>query len=343
MHDPDIDPDTDDLPDAPSAGPLTATIDGALAGSRFDAALAELFPQYSRSRLASWIKAGHATLDGAVVKPRQAVAEGEVVRVEPVIELDTRDVAEAIPVDVLLADPSFFVVNKPPGLVVHPGAGVPGGTLQNALLALDPALAGVPRAGIVHRLDKDTSGAMVVARTLTAHTALVTQLARHAVQRRYVALVKGEVIAGGTVRAALGRNARDRLKMVVREDGRPAVTHYRVRERLGGHTLLQVELETGRTHQIRVHMAHIKRPIVGDPMYGSGMRLPRGASDGLIEALRGFRRQALHAERLAFDHPVSGRAVEVDAPMPEDLASLLAHLRRDAQAAAAARPATRAR
>jgi 23S rRNA pseudouridine1911/1915/1917 synthase len=312
---------------------LALQIPASLSGRRFDQALAELLPQYSRSRLAAWIKAGQATLAGRVVRPRDFVSGGEAVRVEAVVEPERRFAPEAIPLDVLHRDRDVMVVNKPPGLVVHPGAGNPAGTLQNALLALDPELARVPRAGIVHRLDKDTSGALVIARTLPAHAKLVAMLAERDVHRRYVALVQGALIAGGTVRAALGRHARDRLKMAVREDGREAVTHYRVRERFRAHTLLQVELETGRTHQIRVHLAHIRHAIVGDPLYGGGLKLPKGAGEALAEGLRGFRRQALHAELLQFAHPRSGRELSVEAPMPDDLVALLGLLRADASRA----------
>ena len=301
-----------------------------LAGRRFDQALAELLPQYSRSRLSTWIRGGQATLAGKPARPRDLVSGGEAVRLEAEVEPELRFAAQDIPLDVLHRDRDVLVVNKPPGLVVHPGAGNPGGTLQNALLALDPELARVPRAGIVHRLDKDTSGALVIARTLAAHTKLVAMLAERDVHRRYVALVQGALIAGGSVRAAIGRHARDRLKMAVREDGRESVTHYRVRERFRAHTLLQVELETGRTHQIRVHLAHIRHGIVGDPMYGSGLKLPKGAGAALVEALRNFRRQALHAELLQFAHPRSGREISVEAPMPPDYSTLVELLRADA-------------
>jgi 23S rRNA pseudouridine1911/1915/1917 synthase len=222
-----------------------------------------------------------------------------------------------------------LVVDKPVGLVVHPGAGNAAGTLQNALLHFDPSLARVPRAGIVHRLDKDTSGLMVVARTLEAHTALVRAIEAREVEREYEAVCAGVMTGGGMVEAPIGRHPVDRVRMAIRQDGREAVTHYRVVQRFRGHTHIRLKLETGRTHQIRVHMAHIHYPLVGDRVYGGRLMLPKGATPGLIEGLRGFRRQALHAARLAFAHPDSGQPVDCTAPLPQDLRALLALLARD--------------
>ncbi|MGH8114372.1 MAG: RluA family pseudouridine synthase, partial [Rhodanobacteraceae bacterium] len=227
-------------------------------------------------------------------------------------------------------DGDLLVIDKPAGLVVHPGAGNRDGTLLNALLHHDPKLAQIPRAGIVHRLDKDTSGLLVVARSLPTQTALVAMLAARDIHRRYVAVVNGVPVAGGSVDAPLDRHPSDRLRRAVREGGRPAVTHYRVREKFRAHALLQCELESGRTHQIRVHMAHAGYPLVGDPLYGRGLKLPRGATPDLADALRGFKRQALHAERLAFAHPVSGEAMAFDAEPPRDFLDLLTVLRDDA-------------
>ena len=218
--------------------------------------------------------------------------------------------------------------------MVNPGAGNPDGTLVNALLNKDPSLNALPRAGIVHRLDKDTSGVMVVARTLVAHTALVDQLSARDVHRQYLAVVSGALVSGGTADAPIDRHPRDRIRMAVRDDGRDAVTHYRLRERFRAHTLLECRLETGRTHQIRVHMAHLKHPIIGDPLYGGSLKLPRGATDALVSALRGFRRQALHAETLEFSHPVTGEPVRTSAPMPADMQALVAALREDTREAA---------
>ncbi len=309
-----------------------AVVPEAAAGRRFDAVLAELFPEFSRSRLAEWIKSGDALLDGARARPRDPVRGGEPVSLRAQLEDQVRAEPEDIPLQVLHEDPEVFVLDKPAGLVVHPGAGNPGGTLVNALLHRDPALATLPRAGIVHRLDKDTSGVMVVARTLEAHTALVAQLSAREVHRQYLAVVVGALVSGGTADAPIDRHPRDRIRMAVREDGRDAVTHFRLRERFRAHTALECRLETGRTHQIRVHMAHLKHPIVGDPLYGGPLRLPRGASEALVEALRGFRRQALHAETLEFRHPASGEPLRVSAPVPADLAALMDALREDAAA-----------
>jgi 23S rRNA pseudouridine1911/1915/1917 synthase len=315
----------------------TARVPEAAAGRRFDAVLAELFPEFSRSRLAEWIKSGDALLDGRSHKPRDPVRGGEMVSLAAVLDAQTDALPEDIPLDVLYQDADVIVIDKPAGLVVHPGAGNPSGTLVNALLHYDPGLAALPRAGIVHRLDKDTSGVMVVARSLPAHAALVAQLSARDVHRQYLAIVVGALVSGGTANAAIDRHPRDRLKMAVREDGRDAVTHYRLRERFRAHTALECRLETGRTHQIRVHMAHLKHPIVGDPLYGGPLKLPKGATQELIDALRGFRRQALHAETLEFTHPVSGEPVRATAPVPQDMRELLRVLREDAEQAQAKR------
>ena len=309
-----------------------ATVPLSAAGWRFDRALAEMFPDYSRSRLAAWIKAGAATLDGVAVPPRHLLRGGEQVRLEAELEAEVELAPEDIALDVVHQDPHILVLNKPAGLVVHPGAGNAAGTLLNALLHFDPKLAELPRGGIVHRLDKDTSGLMVVARSLAAHTALVEMLSRHDVERQYEAVVMGLLVAGGTVDAPIGRHMGDRLRQAVRdeEDGKHAVTHYRLRERFRAHTLIQCNLETGRTHQIRVHMTHVGHPLVGDPLYGGGLRLPKGATPELVAALRGFRRQALHAERLAFMHPVTDEPMAFTAPRPPDLDELVRTLRADA-------------
>jgi len=312
-----------------SDAPRQAIVPDEAAGRRFDAVLAELFPEYSRSRLAAWIKSGDALLDGQAARPRDPVKGGETVTLAAVAEVQTEAVAEDIPLDILYEDEHLFVLDKPAGRVVHPGAGNPAGTLVNALLHRDPGLAALPRAGIVHRLDKDTSGVMVVARTLPAHTGLVAKLAAREVHRQYLAVVVGALVSGGTADAPIDRHPRDRLRMAVREDGREAVTHYRLRERFRAHTALECRLETGRTHQIRVHMQHLRHPIVGDPLYGGPLKLPRGASDELVGRLRGFGRQALHAEVLEFEHPVSGEPVRVAAPLPADMLDLLRVLRED--------------
>jgi 23S rRNA pseudouridine1911/1915/1917 synthase len=319
------------MPQSPdSIDSRTAQVPDSAAGRRFDAVLAELFPEFSRSRLAAWIKSGDARLDGDLARPRDPVRGGETVTLMAVLDTRTEDAPEDIALDLLHEDPDVFVLNKPAGLVVHPGAGNRAGTLVNALLHRDPALAALPRAGIVHRLDKDTSGVMVVARTLPAHTALVAQLSAREVHRQYLAIVVGALVSGGTANAPIDRHPRDRLRMAVRDDGREAITHYRLHERYRAHTALECRLETGRTHQIRVHMAHLKHPIVGDPLYGGPLRLPKGASEALTTALREFKRQALHAQTLEFKHPLSGEPVRCSAPVPEDMQTLMRLLREDA-------------
>lgn len=296
-------------------------------GQRLDQALAGLLPDYSRSRIQQWIREGAVRLEGASPRPRDKVACGQQVTIRAELEEAAQVTAEPIPLRILYEDHHLLVIDKPAGLVVHPGAGNREGTLQNALLHHAPQLAELPRAGIVHRLDKDTSGLMVVARSLSAHTALVAQLQARSVRREYLALVNGCPVAGGTVEAPIGRHPRDRKRMAVLERGRPAVTHYRVEERLPAHTLLRCFLETGRTHQIRVHLAYVGYPLVGDPAYGGRLRLPPQATEGQRQALRTFQRQALHATRLALDHPGSGERMSWHAPLPDDMAALLACLR----------------
>jgi 23S rRNA pseudouridine1911/1915/1917 synthase len=307
-----------------------AEIPPELAGQRFDQILPGLFPGHSRSHLAGEVKAGRIRLDGREVPPRTRVLGGESVDWQPSDAPVVGNRPEAIDLAIVFEDANLLVLDKPAGLVVHPGAGNPAGTLLNALLHHDPKLAQIPRAGIVHRLDKDTSGLLVVARSLSAQTTLVAMLAARAVHRRYVAIVNGVPVAGGTVDAPLDRHPTDRLRRAVREGGRPAVTHYRVREKFRAHALLQCELESGRTHQIRVHMAHAGWPLVGDPLYGRGLKLPRGATPRLADALRGFKRQALHAEHLAFAHPVTGDTLAFDAEPPRDFLDLRDALREDA-------------
>jgi 23S rRNA pseudouridine1911/1915/1917 synthase len=306
---------------------LTGQIPQSSAGRRVDQVLVELFPGYSRSRLQQWIKAGQVLLNQRPVLARYRVAGGEQVEVRAQLQLETEVRPEDIPLDIRFQDQHLLVLNKPAGLVVHPAAGNPNGTLQNALLYYDPELAALPRAGIVHRLDKDTSGLMVVARSLSAHKSLVEQLQARSVHREYLALVQSVLAAGGTVDAPIGRHQRDRLRMAVVESGKPAISHYRVLERFAAHTLVQVRLETGRTHQIRVHMAHIHCPLLGDPLYGGRLRLPRGASAVLREAISAFRRQALHAVRLQLIHPLTREVVGWEAEIPADFNQLLESLR----------------
>jgi 23S rRNA pseudouridine1911/1915/1917 synthase len=316
----------------PESDELLAIATSDVAGLRLDQALARLFPSYSRSRLKDWVLGGKVTVDGAVLRPRDRLNGGETIRLLPEAEPEETVAAQPIPLHILYEDEAIIVIDKPAGLVVHPGAGNPAGTLQNALLHHRPGLTEVPRAGIVHRLDKDTSGIMVVAGTITAHTDLVRQLEERSVRREYRAVCTGVMTAGGTVEAPLGRHPVDRLKMTVRQNGKPAVTHYRVVRRFRAHTDVRARLETGRTHQIRVHLAHIGYPLVGDRVYGGRLRLPSGATEELTEVLRAFRRQALHARRLELRHPDSGESLSFEAPLPQDHRLLLAALARDAEA-----------
>jgi len=299
------------------------------AGRRLDQALAQMLPQYSRTRIQRWIEEGAVRVNGLAPRARDVVVGGEAATVEARQSEETAIAAEKLPLDIVHQDASLIVINKAPGVVVHPGAGNHEHTLQNALLAHDPQLRLVPRAGLVHRIDKDTSGLLVVARTLEAHTALVAALAAHHIEREYLALCTGAMTGGGTVNQPIGRHRTARTKMAVRSDGRAAVTHYRIERRFRAHTLARVRLETGRTHQIRVHLAHVGYPIVGDPVYGGRRRLPAGATPGLKAALEGFHRQALHAARLTFAHPRSGKSLMFEAPLPADFAGLLGALDHD--------------
>jgi 23S rRNA pseudouridine1911/1915/1917 synthase len=264
-----------------------------------------------------------------VPRTRDPVRGEEVVRIRGHLAPFGKVAADAMALEVIYRDAGLMVINKPAGLVVHPGAGNARNTLQNGLLAFEPALERVPRAGIVHRLDKDTSGLLVVARTPEAHTALVAALAARQIRRGYVALCTGVMTGGGTVDQPIGRHRSLRTRMTVRADGRAAVTHFRILERLRAHTLVSVELETGRTHQIRVHLAHLGYPLVGDPLYGGRRRLPAGASAAVLAELAGFKRQALHAARLGLRHPASGAELDFEVPVPADFAALLAALAAD--------------
>ncbi|HTY48826.1 MAG TPA: 23S rRNA pseudouridine(1911/1915/1917) synthase RluD [Steroidobacteraceae bacterium] len=314
----------------------TLVLTGEYAGLRLDQALARALPQYSRQRVQGWIGAGAVRVDGRVPRARDKVLGGERVQVQALLEARTDVAAESLPLDVVYEDEALRVVNKPPGLVVHPGAGNPAHTLQNALLGLDPALARVPRAGLVHRLDKDTSGLMVVARTVEAHTALAAQLAAREIGRRYLAVCIGVLTGGRTVDEPIGRHRSARTKMAVRSDGREAVTHLRLLQRFRAHSLVQATLATGRTHQIRVHLAHIGHPVVGDPVYGTRRRLTAGATPQLLGVLNGWRRQALHAAELELEHPETGAHLAFSVPPPEDMQQLLVALAADQDAYRAA-------
>ena len=308
----------------------TSIIPQELAGTRLDQALASLFPEFSRSRLSEWIRQGLVTVDARARRPRDRVAGGERVELEIAPAADSeRWQAQAMDIAVVYEDQHLLVVDKPAGLVVHPGAGNPDGTLVNALLHRDPELIRVPRAGVVHRLDKNTSGLLVVARTLPAHKRLVSALKDRQVEREYLAVVHGLLRAGGRVDAPVGRHRVHRTRMAVNDAGRPAATRYRVERRFRAHSLLRLALESGRTHQIRVHMAHIDHPLVGDPLYGGRLRLPAGAGTELTERLRAFKRQALHAEQLKLRHPVSEQAMHWQSPLPPDMRELLAALEED--------------
>ncbi len=294
-----------------------------MAGLRLDQALAELCPEYSRSRLKSWVNSGNILIDNKTLRPRDKVNGGEEVIITPIADTSLNIKAEPIALNIVYEDESMLVVNKPAGLVVHPAAGNWDGTLQNALLHHDPALEGLPRAGLVHRIDKETSGLLMVARTLTAHKLLVDQLQARAFEREYLTVVRGYMTAGGTVDAPLARHPTDRKKYAVREGGKEAITHYRVAQRFAKHTLLKVNLETGRTHQIRVHMSHINHAIVGDQVYGGRFKPLANASELLSDTLRGFKRQALHAARLGVVHPVTGEPISWECEMPADMAHLV--------------------
>lgn len=303
---------------------LQAKISEQARDQRLDQALAELFSDYSRSRIQQWIKEGKVTVDGHVVsKPRVKVSGNESVSIQTELEPEVSWQGQDIAVDIVYEDDDIMVINKAAGMVVHPAAGNWEGTLVNALLFHHPELEQLPRAGIVHRLDKDTTGLMVVAKTLQAHTHLVNELQERKVNRQYLCLVNGTMTAGGTVDMPIGRHPVRRKQMAVIENGKPAITHYRVEQRFSHYSLLRVKLETGRTHQIRVHMAWLKYPLVGDPVYGGRLRLPPGATEEQIAALRGFNRQALHATELGLIHPKTLEPVSWQAPMPSDMASLL--------------------
>ncbi len=308
----------------------TARVPQEFDGLRLDAAAAQLFDAYSRARLKGWIETGRLTLNGvACLLPRQPVRVGDVLALvaEAAVEVSLKP--QNIALELVFADSHLAIINKPAGLTVHPGAGIPDGTLQNALLHHWPHTAEIPRAGLVHRLDKDTTGLMVVALSAAAHTHLTAMMASRAVHREYDALVNGALVSGGTVDAPIARHPRDRVKMAVVMGGREAVTHYRVAERFDWHTLLRVQLETGRTHQIRVHMAHLKYPVAGDAVYGGDVLRARGASARLRSTVAAFRRQALHAAALSFAHPVSGAPLAFSAPRPADFDALLAVLRQE--------------
>ena len=306
---------------------LSQQIPESSTGLRVDQAAVGLFPDYSRGRLQHWIKQGELTINGKPAKPSARVAGGEFLRIEAQMLAEGEVEPQDIPLDIIFSDEHLLVLNKPVGLVIHPAAGNWDGTLQNALLNYDPELDALPRSGIVHRLDKDTSGVMVVARSLKAHASLVNQLQTRSMSRIYEAVVKGETPPAGTINAAIERNPRDRKKMAVLKGGKLATSHYQLKQRLPGTSHIQVSLESGRTHQIRVHMTHIGYPVVGDLLYGRGPIKEKGLPASAIEAINGFSRQALHARTLKLIHPGSGEECEFSAPLADDIKGLIATLK----------------
>jgi 23S rRNA pseudouridine1911/1915/1917 synthase len=300
------------------------------AGMRLDQALAQIFSDYSRGQLTKWIKAGYVTVDKKKIRPRDGVMGGEHIIIDATIErVDDTWIAEDINLDIIHEDDDILILNKEAGMVVHPGAGNQNGTLVNALLNHTPQLEGIPRAGIVHRIDKGTTGLLMIAKTLQAHNSLVNQLQERTVLREYQAIAMGVMTAGGTVDEPIGRHPIDRKRMAVTSGGKTAITHYRVEQRFRTHTHIRCKLETGRTHQIRVHMAKIHYPLLGDPVYGGRLRLPKGASDVCIDALKSFRRQALHAGLLGFIHPGTQEEVSWRIEMPDDMLNIISLLDKD--------------
>ena len=306
---------------------LDAEIPAEMHGIRLDQAAVQLFPMYSRSKLQEWILEGSLSVDGGLRRAKDKVSVGEKLAIRAQVIPEVSWAGEERPLDILFEDEHVLVVNKPAGLVVHPAAGHPTGTLVNALLGYAPELEALPRGGIVHRLDKDTSGVMCVARSSLAHRSLVTQLSERTVKREYVAVCQGVLSGGKTIDEPIGRHPTARTKMAVTSSGKPAITHFQVKERFGHHTAITVNLETGRTHQIRVHLAWYKYPLLGDPVYGGRLRVPKGAGDELLSAIRGFARQALHAQSLRFVHPARDEEVTFTTPLPEDLSQLFSVLR----------------
>ena len=299
-------------------------VPAALNYARFDQAASSMFPEFSRSRLQAWIKSGALKANGQTLRPRDKVQEGDLLSLSAELQPEGRFEPEAIALDVVYEDEDILVINKPAGLVVHPGAGNPGGTLLNALLNHSPVMDTLPRAGIVHRLDRDTTGLMVVAKSLEAHNDLVMQLQARDVHREYDAVVMGSMTGGGVVDEPIGRHPQQRTKMAVLQvGGKEAITHYRLQKRYRDHSHVRCFLETGRTHQIRVHMAHIHHPLVGDSTYAGRPRLPKGASEELVNMLRTFPRQALHARKLELLHPRSGDTLSWEVPLPDDMKTLL--------------------
>ena len=311
---------------------LNAEVPYEMGGQRLDQVAALLFAEHSRSRLSAWIKEGRLTVDGAVLRPRDIVHGGAQLVLKAEQEAQGEWIAQDIELNIVYEDDQILVIDKPAGLVVHPAAGHADGTLLNALLHHVPDIINVPRAGIVHRLDKDTTGLMVVAKTIEAQTRLVDQLQKRSVSRIYECIVIGVVTSGGKINAPIGRSSSQRQRMAVSDGGKPAVSHYRVLERYRSHTHVRVKLETGRTHQIRVHMSHVGYPLVGDPVYGGRFRIPPAANPSMVQTLKEFPRQALHARFLELDHPITGERMKWQSPLPDDFVWLLTLLRQDREA-----------
>ncbi len=310
---------------------LTLIIPDNLGGTRLDQALAKLLPDFSRTQIQEWIKSALITVDNKHLKAKDIVIGGEEIIINATRKVQPIWEAQPIKLDVIYEDAALLVINKPVGMVVHPAAGNLENTLLNALLHHIPDLFNLPRAGIIHRLDKDTSGLLVIAKTHTALMQLSAQMKARSISRIYQAVVNGILLSGGTVNEPIGRHPTQRKRMTVIETGKPAVTHYRLIEKYRDHTRIKVQLETGRTHQIRVHMTHIRHPLLGDPIYGGRLQLPRGASPELIEKLRQFKRQALHASELGLIHPITQKEMRWQAPLPEDMQDLIKVLRLDAK------------
>jgi len=309
---------------------LETTVPETLNGHRFDQALVNLFPQYSRSQHQQWIKNGQTTLNGQQHRPRDKVQTGQTVTINASLENESSWAAQNIPLNIVYEDEHLIVIDKPAGLIVHPGAGNPDQTLVNALLYYDPKLAHLPRAGIIHRLDKDTTGLLVVARSLEAHNALTKAMQDREIKREYEAIVQGVMVAGGDIEAPIGRHPTKRTQMAVTQAGKPAITHYRVLQRFHAHTHIRIQLETGRTHQIRVHFQHSNYPLVGDKTYIKRVKIPAGITDNLKQALKTFPRQALHAIALSLSHPISGKVLTWESPLPTDMCELIVALQEDA-------------
>ena len=310
---------------------LSAIIPDDLAGKRLDQVLAVLFAEHSRTRLQTWIRNGNVRVNNQIKRQRDRVIGGERIEIKAAYEIQETWSAEDIPLNIIHEDDALLILNKPEGLIVHPGAGNPEHTLLNALLHHDPQLENVPRAGIVQRLDKDTSGLMVIARTPQSHTYLVEQLQKRNIKREYQAVVNGVMTAGGSIDKPIGRHAKHRTRMAVTDKGKPAITHYLIIKKYAAHTHIRINLETGRTHQIRVHMAYLRYPIVGDPVYGGRAKTPKGAGNKLISIIQSFPRQALHACAIHLHHPDTGKLLRFNTPLPEDMQTLVNALEDDAK------------